>query len=89
MKRYTFRRFYEPDKLTGLNFKAAPWNDRFLIQQRLFPVEFAGTPVSPKEVKRLDSTFGSVADRSTIHVSFNHLTKPAGSYKQSYHLKVF
>ena len=27
---YHVKIHYEPDKLTGLNFKAAPWNDRFL-----------------------------------------------------------
>ena len=63
----------------------------FYIQRRFFPVEFAGTSVCPKEAKRYDSTFGSIADRSMIHFSLKRLTKPAGSYKQSYilyHLKV-
>ena len=54
----------------------------FYIQRRFFPVEFTGTSVCPKEAKRYDSTFGSIADRK-------RLTKPAGTYKQSYHLKVF
>ena len=61
----------------------------FYIQRRFFPVEFAGTSVCPKEAKRYDSTFGSLANRSMIHFSLKSLTKPAGSYKQSYHLKVF
>ena len=59
------------------------------IQRRLFPIEFAGTSVCPKEAKRYDSTFGSIADRSTIHFRLKRLTIPAGSYKQSYYLKVF
>ena len=58
----------------------------FYIQCRLFPVEFDGTSVCPKEAKTYDSPFGIVADRSTIHFSLKRLTKPAGSYKQSYHL---
>ena len=57
MKRYTLRRF---DKLTGLNFKAAPWTDRFLdIQLRFFPVEFASTSICPKEAKSYDNALGT------------------------------
>ena len=57
MKRYTLRRF---DKLTGLNFKAAPWTDRFLdIPRRFFPVEFASTSICPKEAKSYDNALGT------------------------------
>jgi len=59
------------------------------IQHRFFPVDFTGTSVCPKEAKKYDSAFGSVANPSRIHFSLKLLTKPAGSYKQSYHLKVF
>ena len=52
----------------------------FNIQRRLFPVEFASTSVRPKEGKRYESPFGSVADRSTIHFRLKRLTIPAGSY---------
>ena len=86
------------DKLTGLNFKNSSmnWYSRlFNIQCRFLPVGVRwniclskGTAVA----KSYDSTFGSVATRSTIHFSLKCLTKPAGSYKRSYilyHLKVF
>ena len=43
----------------------------------------------PKEAKRYESPFGSVADRSTIHFRLKRLTIPAGSYKKSCYLKVF
>ena len=58
----------------------------FDIQCRCFPVEFTGTSVCPKEAKRCD--FGSVTDQSMIHFRLKHLTKPAGSYKQSYNLNL-
>ena len=57
---------------------------------RCFPVEFTGTSVSPNEAKMCD--FGSVVDRSMIRhfrLKINCLTKPAGSYKQSYNLNLF
>ena len=43
----------------------------------------------PKEAKRYESPFGSVADRSTIHFRLKRLTIPAGSYKKSCYLKGF
>ena len=58
----------------------------FDIQCRCFPVELACTSVCPKEAKRCD--FGSVVDRSMIHFRLKCLTKPAGSYKQSYNLNL-
>ena len=61
----------------------------FNIQRRLFPVEITSTSVRPKEAKRYDSPFGSIADRSTIHFRLKRLTIPVGSYKKSYYLKVF
>ena len=61
----------------------------FNIQRRLFPVQFASTSVHPKEAKRYESPFGSVADWSTIHFRLKRLTIPAGSYKKSCYLKVF
>ena len=59
----------------------------FDIECRCFPVEFTGTSVCPKKAKWCD--FGSIADRSMIHFILKRLTKPAGSYKQNYNLKVF
>ena len=59
----------------------------FDIQCRCFPVEFTGTSVCPKEAKTCD--FGSVVDRCMIHFRLKRLTKPAGSYKQSYNLNFF
>ena len=86
------------DKLAGLNFKNSSmnWYSRlFNIQCRFLPVGVCwnirlskGTAVA----KSYDSTFGSIAARSTIHFSLKCLTKPADSYKRSYilsHLKVF
>ena len=61
----------------------------FNIQRRLFPVEFASTSVHPKEAKRNESPFGSVANQSTIHFRLKRLTIPAASYKKSCYLKVF
>ena len=67
----------------------------FNIQCRFLPVGVCWNIRLSKGAavaKSYDSTFGSIAARSTIHFSLKCLTKPAGSYKRSYilyHLKVF
>ena len=57
-----------------------PWTPTFKILAK---------SLCPKEAKRYESPFGSVAYRSTIHFRLKRLTIPAGSSKKSCYLKVF
>ena len=81
--------FWHFDKLSGLNFKAAPWTDRFLYPTKIFSSRFRWHIRLSKRSQKVWQRFWKHCQSVYNQFSLKLLTKPAGSYKQSYHLKVF